>query len=408
MIKIVGIRFREGGQIFNFNPGDFALNIGDAVIVDTQNGLELGFVAFMPRSIPEDMLKFPLRDIIRFADDEDLNIRARQETREAEALDIAKDLVAKHELEMQLLSAQELAYDDKLVFYFKADGRVDFRALVKDLATVFRMRIELRQIGVRDEARRTGGIGRCGRVLCCASFLKDFGSVSVKMAKNQNLSMNPSKISGVCGRLLCCLKYEDDAYTDARSRAPELNTIVNTSKGKGEVKSVDLLKETFVIEKSNSDEEVTQIVVQFSELLDEMGNRINVSRNHDGACSCQACCKNKSKDEDDTFSSFDVAKRRVDEWIVEQAGDLETEIRYDFQSEAIIEIPNADSVYYGSEDKVESSLLPSGDSLDDEASVDVSYDKDKSISKRKVSRDGKRAIGSAPRRKHFGAKRKRR
>lgn len=463
MIKIVGIRFREGGQIFNFNPLDFQLNIGDAVIVDTQNGLELGFVAFMPRFIPEELLKFPLRDVVRFADDDDLNIRARQEHREAEAVELALELIEKHELEMQLISAQELSYDDKLVFYFTADGRVDFRSLVKDLANVFRKRIELRQIGVRDEARRTGGIGRCGRVLCCASFLKDFGSVSVKMAKNQNLSMNPSKISGVCGRLLCCLKYEDDAYTDARERAPELNAIVNTIYGKGEVKSVDLLKETFVIERSNKDGDLETINLSFDDRLDDFGNKIDFSSSL-SSCNCcnnqdsdvnedsedkadvgVASSKIKVRDKDNNFSSqkrtsccgscnctkdsditsinsedvdnysspFDVARQRVNEWIIENAGNSNSSPRYDIESNLVLDSD------YSREDKLKNTSLPNKSSQNNtslnNSNLDCLTKKDEFSSSTQTEKNASKFVESKKnnreklgrklyKRKHFSAK----
>lgn len=319
MIKIVGIRFREGGRVFHFKPLDEECRIGDPVIVETKHGLEMGFVAFMPRFLPEHLLKYPLQEVLRIAGEEDMEIRRRQEEREEEALHIARDLVAEHGLDMQVNSAQHLTNEEKMVFYFTAEERVDFRSLVKDLAQVFRMRIELRQIGVRDDAARSGGIGCCGRELCCSSFLKDFGHVSVKMAKNQNLSMNPAKISGACGRLLCCLRYEDDVYSETRSRAPKIGAVIRTRAGSGRVRSVNLIKESFILESELPSGESECRELRFEEWLDAPPDKKS-----EGKC-CGGCRQQNTGEADEAvfLSPEDAARERVAEWVAEAAGDPE-------------------------------------------------------------------------------------
>lgn len=247
MSKVVGIRFHGNGKAYHFDPGSYTLRQGDLVIVETSQGVEIGQIVEEAIEIPDHQLKAPLKSILRVADDNDRKIKAENEQKEQEAFAICLEKIQKRKLPMSLVRA-EYAFDGrKVTFYFTADGRVDFRELVKDLAAAFRMRIELRQIGVRDEARMIGGLGVCGRELCCCSFLSDFVPVSIKMAKEQGFSMNPSKISGTCGRLMCCFKYEQEAYEDAHRRLPRQGDIVMTAQGQGMVVGVHLLKETLTV-----------------------------------------------------------------------------------------------------------------------------------------------------------------
>lgn len=216
MQTVVGIRFKKAGKIYYFDPGDLAIAVGDNCIVETSRGIEYGEVVVPPKQVPEDEVVQPLKQVIRVATEEDRAHYQRQAQRAREAFEIALERIAAHGLPMKLVDAEYTFDNSKLLFYFTADGRVDFRELVKDLAAIFRIRIELRQIGVRDEAKMIGGLGSCGRPLCCATFLGDFAPVSIKMAKEQNLSLNPSKISGICGRLMCCLRYEADVYKTSK------------------------------------------------------------------------------------------------------------------------------------------------------------------------------------------------
>ncbi|MCR5144521.1 MAG: stage 0 sporulation family protein [Lachnospiraceae bacterium] len=258
MTKIVGVRFRGAGKVYYFGPKDFQLKLNDQVIVETARGLEIGTVAMAPREVEDEEITQPLKDIKRVASQEDIEKSVVNRQKEKEALRICREKVAKHNLEMKLVSAEYTFDNSKLLFYFTADGRVDFRELVKDLAAVFRTRIELRQIGVRDETKLLGGIGMCGRPLCCTTYLTDFVPVSIKMAKEQNLSLNPTKISGVCGRLMCCLKNEQETYEYLNSQLPRERDIVTTPDGlKGEVKSVGVLRQTVrvIIEQDDMKEE---------------------------------------------------------------------------------------------------------------------------------------------------------
>ena len=214
MIKVIGVRFRTAGKIYFFDPGNLKINVRDHVIVDTTNGEEYAEVAIANRLIPEEKLVAPLRKVIRIATPKDEKHNKENKQKEKEAFDIAIKKIKKHQLEMKLIDVEYKFDNTKIIFYFTAEGRIDFRELVKDLAAVFKTRIELRQIGVRDEVRRIGGNGVCGRELCCCSFLNNFEAVSIKMAKEQNMSLNPSKISGNCGRLMCCLKYEQETRED--------------------------------------------------------------------------------------------------------------------------------------------------------------------------------------------------
>ena len=245
MVKVVGIRFRNAGKIYYFDPLDYDLDPAMHVIVETARGIEMGTVMIAPKEVEDDKVIQPLKPVIRVATDEDEKVVEKNREKEKEAFKICKEKIQKHNLEMKLVDAEYTFDNNKLLFYFTADGRIDFRELVKDLAAVFRTRIELRQIGVRDETKIMGGIGICGRELCCKSYLTDFVPVSIKMAKEQNLSLNPTKISGVCGRLMCCLKNEQETYEYLNSRLPGVGNTVTTSDGlKGEVASVSVLRQT--------------------------------------------------------------------------------------------------------------------------------------------------------------------
>lgn len=255
MVKIVGIRFRTAGKIYYFDPLDFELETAMHVIVETARGIEMGTVLIPPKEVEDDKVVSTLKPVIRIATDEDEKIISKNKDKEKEAFAICKEKIIKHGLEMKLVDAEYTFDNNKLLFYFTADGRIDFRDLVKDLAAVFRTRIELRQIGVRDETKMMGGIGICGRALCCSSYLSDFVPVSIKMAKEQNLSLNPTKISGVCGRLMCCLKYEQDTYEYLNSRLPAVGEKVKTPEGiVGEVKSISVLRQLVKVIIDNGDE----------------------------------------------------------------------------------------------------------------------------------------------------------
>ncbi len=245
MIKVIGVRFRRAGKVYFFDPGELQINKGDHVIVETARGVEFGSVVLGLREVEEDMVIQPLKPVLRVATADDVRREERNREKEKEALAICLEKVQKHGLEMKLIDAEYTFDNNKVLFYFTADGRVDFRDLVKDLASVFKTRIELRQIGVRDETKILGGVGICGRVLCCHSYLSDFAPVSIKMAKEQNLSLNPSKISGTCGRLMCCLKNEEETYEYLNSKLPNVGDYVTAEDGtKGEVHSVNVLRQT--------------------------------------------------------------------------------------------------------------------------------------------------------------------
>ena len=242
MSEVVGIRFKEVGKIYYFDPIGFKLNKGDRAIVETIRGLECGEVAQANKDVNDDEIVKPLKPIVRVATEEDLKVVERNKKKEKEAFDICLKKIALHGLDMKLIDVEYTFDSSKVIFYFTSDGRVDFRELVKDLASVFRIRIELRQIGVRDESKMKGGLGMCGRPFCCNSFLGDFQPVSIKMAKEQGLSLNPTKISGTCGRLMCCLKYEQESYEHLLRVTPKVGAIVDTSSGRGTVVETDLLK----------------------------------------------------------------------------------------------------------------------------------------------------------------------
>jgi cell fate regulator YaaT (PSP1 superfamily) len=244
MANVVGIRFRRAGKIYHFSPGNLEMKKGDKVVVETSRGVEFGEIVVPPHDETDDKIIQPLKEVIRMATDEDIAHEAENKKKEIQALDICLQKIHKHELDMKLIDCEYTFDNTKILFYFTADGRIDFRDLVKDLASIFHTRIELRQVGVRDETKILGGIGSCGRPLCCHQYLTDFVPVSIKMAKEQNLSLNPIKISGVCGRLMCCLKYEEDVYEELNRKLPNPGDTVSTPDGMhGDVASVNILKQ---------------------------------------------------------------------------------------------------------------------------------------------------------------------
>ncbi|MCR5185732.1 MAG: stage 0 sporulation family protein [Clostridia bacterium] len=254
MKKVTGVRFKRPGKIYYFDPENIKLERGMEVIVDTSMGDELGEVVIAEKMVEDDKVTEPLKKVVRVATDKDKKSQKEYKAKEPEALKICDEKIKKHGLPMKLVDVEYKFDGGKLIFYFTADGRIDFRELVKDLAAVFRTRIELRQIGVRDEVKRTGGNGICGRELCCCTFLGNFETVSIKMAKEQNISLNPSKISGNCGRLMCCLKYEQDVYSEKLSRLPKVGAIVKTEDGEGEVVSIETLKESVRVKFQDGDD----------------------------------------------------------------------------------------------------------------------------------------------------------
>ena len=256
MTRVIGVRFRQAGKIYFFAPGKLHIKQGDKVIVETARGVEFGSVVAGPKDVPDEDIMQPLKSVIRVATEEDKKTEERNREKEKEAFDICLEKIRKHNLEMKLINAEYTFDNNKVLFYFTADGRIDFRELVKDLAAVFRTRIELRQIGVRDETKIRGGIGICGRPLCCHTYLSEFAPVSIKMAKEQNLSLNPTKISGVCGRLMCCLTNEEETYEELNSHLPGIGDHVTTNDGlKGEVQSVSVLRQLVKVVVTLEDDE---------------------------------------------------------------------------------------------------------------------------------------------------------
>ncbi|MGI1806950.1 PSP1 domain-containing protein [Exiguobacterium sp. TDN 0502] len=248
MLEVVGVRFKEAGKIYYFAPGQESLSRGQAVIVETVRGIEYGEVVIADKQMDEEDVVLPLKSILRIADDKDAMIVRENKVAALDAHAVCVEKIREHKLDMKLVDVEYTFDRNKVIFYFTAEGRVDFRELVKDLAAVFRTRIELRQIGVRDEAKLLGGIGPCGRVLCCSSFLGEFEPVSIKMAKDQNLSLNPTKISGVCGRLMCCLKYENDTYEEMRRDLPDYGKRLTVPEGEGRVVGLNILDQVVQIE----------------------------------------------------------------------------------------------------------------------------------------------------------------
>ncbi|MBK3496941.1 stage 0 sporulation family protein [Viridibacillus sp. YIM B01967] len=250
MYNVVGVRFKKAGKIYYFDPGEFLLNKGQYVIVETARGIEYGKVVVPMKQVGESDVVLPLKQVVRPADEHDRFQVEENAVESGRAFELATAKIVDHELEMKLVDVEYTFDRNKIIFYFTAEGRVDFRELVKDLAAIFRTRIELRQIGVRDEAKMLGGIGPCGRMLCCSTFLGDFEPVSIKMAKDQNLSLNPSKISGLCGRLMCCLKYENDEYEEAREQMPDVGAMIATPDGTGKVVGMNILERVLQVELS--------------------------------------------------------------------------------------------------------------------------------------------------------------
>ena len=261
MIKVIGVRFRTAGKIYFFAPGELDIKLGDNVIVETARGVEFGRVVSGPKEVSEEEVVQPLKSVIRVANEQDVKTQEENKEKEKEAFEICLEKIKKHGLEMKLIDAEYTFDNNKVLFYFTADGRIDFRELVKDLAAVFRTRIELRQIGVRDETKIRGGIGICGRTLCCSTYLSEFAAVSIKMAKEQNLSLNPTKISGVCGRLMCCLTNEEEIYEELNSQLPSVGDNVTTNDGlTGTVHSLSILRKLVkvVVNLENDEKEIRE------------------------------------------------------------------------------------------------------------------------------------------------------
>lgn len=255
MVTVIGIRFKKAGKIYYFDPDNITLRAGDYAIVETARGIEFGEVVIGPKEVSEDEIIAPLKKVLRIADEEDRQKDAENKAKEEQAFDTCLKKISEHKLSMKLVDVEYTFDNNKVIFYFTADGRVDFRELVKDLAAVFKTRIELRQIGVRDEAKMIGGLGPCGRPLCCSSFLGEFEPVSIKMAKEQNLSLNPTKISGICGRLMCCLKYEQETYECIRTKLPRVGSVIRTCDYQGEVVENSVVGEWVKIRVINADKE---------------------------------------------------------------------------------------------------------------------------------------------------------
>ena len=259
MVEVVGVRFKRAGKIYYFDPNTLDIKKDTPVIVETARGIEFGQTVVAKKKVSEEEIVAPLKKVIRIATPEDAKQVEQNKRKEKEAFRICLEKIKKHDLEMKLIDVEYTFDGNKILFYFTADGRVDFRELVKDLASVFRTRIELRQIGVRDEAKMLGGLGICGKNLCCATFLDEFEPVSIKMAKEQNLSLNPIKISGTCGRLMCCLKYEQETYEGLIRNTPKVGAIVSTPQGKGIVENVSLIKGTVRVKLDKDNENILQI-----------------------------------------------------------------------------------------------------------------------------------------------------
>lgn len=259
MQEIVGVKFKKLGKVYFFNPNGLVLEKGQNVIVETARGIEYGEIATPNSAVTEEKIVAPLKDVLRVATEEDTRIFLENEKKSAEAYKTCEEKILKHGLDMKLIDVEYTFDNTKLLFYFTADGRIDFRDLVKELAAIYKTRIELRQIGVRDEVKMLGGYGMCGRELCCCNHLSDLNPVSIKMAKEQGLSLNPTKISGVCGRLMCCLKHEQEVYEDKLSRLPTLGSIVKTPEGTGTVEDVEVLKELVKVKLQNEDTFVKKV-----------------------------------------------------------------------------------------------------------------------------------------------------
>lgn len=280
MVKVAGVRFKNAGKVYYFDPDELEVACGDNVIVETARGLEFGTVTMEITEIREEEVIQPLKKIVRIANEDDIRRHEENEMKKEKALKLCQEKIDKHGLEMKLIDVEYTFDNNKIIFYFTADGRVDFRELVKDLASVFKMRIELRQIGVRDEAKMLGGIGSCGKSLCCSTWLSDFEPVSIKMAKVQNLSLNPTKISGICGRLMCCLKYENDIYMELRKGMPDNGEKIKTRDGMGKVVETNILENKIKVrlysgeKDENGDEKLgTEIYTYKKEEIRRLGHK---------------------------------------------------------------------------------------------------------------------------------------
>lgn len=270
LYDVVGVRFKKAGKVYYFDPNQFDISENEFVIVETVRGIEYGKVVITKKQVDENDVVLPLKKVIRIANENDRTIVEENRHAAKEAYQVCQQKVGEHNLDMKLVDVEYTFDRNKIIFYFTADGRIDFRELVKDLAAIFRTRIELRQIGVRDEAKMLGGIGPCGRMLCCSTFLGDFEPVSIKMAKDQNLSLNPAKISGLCGRLMCCLKYENDEYEAAKEQLPDLDQRIQTPHGTGRVIGLNILERLIQVELIDKER-----IVEYT--LDELMNKGVVS-----------------------------------------------------------------------------------------------------------------------------------
>lgn len=289
-MKVIGVRFKKAGKIYYFGPNDLDIHKEDYVIVETARGIEFGQCVIGIKEVSEEDIIAPLKNVLRIASEEDIKKHNENKAKEEDALDICTQKIEEHGLQMKLIDVEYTFDNNKVIFYFTADGRVDFRELVKDLATIFKTRIELRQIGVRDEAKMIGGLGPCGRPMCCSSFLGDFASVSIKMAKEQNLSLNPTKISGICGRLMCCLNYEQSTYESIRKVLPKVGSIVKTPMGNGEVIQNNIVKENVKVKLKKKDEEILEIFKidevelvkgSFEDIIDESDIKLEIESPED-------------------------------------------------------------------------------------------------------------------------------
>jgi cell fate regulator YaaT (PSP1 superfamily) len=282
----VGVRFKKAGKVYFFDPGEHQLAVGDGVIVETARGIEHGQMVAGPLEVAEEEVVAPLKKVIRKATAQDQQQLLANKEKEEKAFKVCLQKIEAHNLPMKLVGVEQTFDGNKIIFYFTADGRIDFRELVKDLAAVFRTRIELRQIGVRDEAKMLGGLGCCGRELCCSIWLSDFASVSIRMAKDQNLSLNPTKISGICGRLMCCLKYENECYEHAREGLPEPGNWVITPDGEGKVTGINIFKNTVSVElkesKAVKDFQYGEISLKEGQVKNCRGNKKECSKRSNG------------------------------------------------------------------------------------------------------------------------------
>lgn len=298
MIKVIGVRFRTAGKIYFFDPCNFEIKKGEHVIVETARGIEFGTVVSEPKEVADDKVIQPLKPVLRIATQKDIEQESANKEKEREAFKVCQEKIRKHGLEMKLIDAEYTFDNNKVLFYFTADGRIDFRELVKDLAAVFKTRIELRQIGVRDETKILGGIGICGRPLCCHTHLPEFVPVSIKMAKEQNLSLNPTKISGVCGRLMCCLKHEEETYEELNRKLPNVGDFVTTEDGlKGEVHSVNVLRQLVkVIIDVNDEKEIQEYRVEQLRFKKKHGKKDKVSLSSEEMKELEKLEKQESKE----------------------------------------------------------------------------------------------------------------